>query len=50
MYEKCRRIREIDTAQYDVTVYIGKSDVILGIELSILEDDISVHLERIENN
>ena len=50
MYEKCRRIREIDTAQYDVTVYIGKSDVILGIELSILEDDISVHLERIESN
>ena len=40
------REREINT-QYDVTNYGGESDVILGIYLSILGDDIFRTFERI---
>ena len=40
---------KIDT-QCDVTDYRGKSDVILGIYISILGDDIFFTLEHIESN
>ena len=43
------REREINT-QYDVTNYGGESDVILGIYLTILGDDIFRTFEHIESN
>ena len=45
----CRLLRQIEK-HYDVTDYRCESDVIFGIYLSILGDDIFRKLERIESN